>query len=201
MKISLVAFDLDGVLVDAELPHFLSLRDAIVEVTGVEISTEDDSRTKGLSTTEKLEVFSQNIELTQEQKALIRKRKYELLWNHKDSFKLNTSAHEIFKYLVGNGYQIAVVTNARMDYARRVLGVLRVRDLVSVVISGDMGIPNKPDPSMYQAAMNRVGVLPENTVIFEDSPVGIKAALSSGANLYVVERMEALTLKEVMEFL
>ena len=42
----------------------------------------------------------------------------------------------------------------------------------------------KPDPEGYLKAMEYFGIKPENTIIFEDSESGLKAAESSGAFCY-----------------
>ena len=44
----------------------------------------------------------------------------------------------------------------------------------------------KPDPEMYISAINRLGLKPEECLIVEDNPNGVKAALGSGAHLLKV---------------
>lgn len=56
-----------------------------------------------------------------------------------------------------------------------------LRRLVDFVISGAECPRFKPAPDIYQAAMGRLGVLPGQTIVVEDSPIGIEAGKSSGA--------------------
>lgn len=47
------------------------------------------------------------------------------------------------------------------------------------VVYDDGIIPQKPDPAMYRAACERIGLKPEVCVVFEDSPIGIQAAVEA----------------------
>ena len=45
----------------------------------------------------------------------------------------------------------------------------------------------KPAPDCFLEAMRREGCTPQQTLIFEDSPIGIEAARRSGAGYFVVK--------------
>ena len=55
-----------------------------------------------------------------------------------------------------------------------------------VLTSKDVSEP-KPSPEAFLKAMSIVGVSPEETLIFEDSWVGLEAAKASGASYIKVE--------------
>ena len=48
----------------------------------------------------------------------------------------------------------------------------------------------KPDPAIYQNAMSRLGLAPQECLILEDNENGIKAALASGAHLMRIATVE-----------
>jgi len=50
----------------------------------------------------------------------------------------------------------------------------------------DGATKSKPDPEIFIKAINKLGISPEKTVIFEDSVAGIKAAESSGAGKVII---------------
>ena len=50
------------------------------------------------------------------------------------------------------------------------------------IIAGKDVQKGKPNPEIYLKAMDLLGVLPEETLIFEDTEVGLQAAEASGAN-------------------
>ncbi len=56
---------------------------------------------------------------------------------------------------------------------------------------------SKPHPEMYWKAMSMMGVLPEETLIVEDSPPGLLAASRSRANVLRVDSPTDLTIQKI----
>jgi HAD superfamily hydrolase (TIGR01509 family) len=54
------------------------------------------------------------------------------------------------------------------------------------VYSRDYGVA-KPDPWMYNECMRITNSKPNDTIIFEDSPLGIEGALLTGATVIAVK--------------
>jgi HAD superfamily hydrolase (TIGR01509 family) len=52
-----------------------------------------------------------------------------------------------------------------------------------LVLTNEDVAKSKPDPEIYTLAMKRLEVLPEETIIFEDSPHGVMAAKKSKAKV------------------
>ena len=48
----------------------------------------------------------------------------------------------------------------------------------------------KPDPEMYNKAIERMGLDPKECIIVEENENGIKAARASGANVMIVNSVE-----------
>jgi HAD superfamily hydrolase (TIGR01509 family) len=71
-----------------------------------------------------------------------------------------------------------------------------MRYLDVMISNEDVGRP-KPDPEMYLAALDRLGVRPEETVIVEDNENGVKAATAAGAHVLVVEGPDDVTLDAI----
>ena len=56
----------------------------------------------------------------------------------------------------------------------------------------------KPDPEIYQVAISRLGLKPEECLIAEDNQNGVKAALASGAHLFKVDTVNDVTYCKLM---
>ena len=54
------------------------------------------------------------------------------------------------------------------------------------VVTGDQVSKSKPDPEIYRAACQRLGVSPAKAVAVEDSPNGIRSALSAGMTAVMI---------------
>jgi HAD superfamily hydrolase (TIGR01509 family) len=59
--------------------------------------------------------------------------------------------------------------------------------MVDGVLSSDDVVEPKPSPEAFLKAMEIEGVTPAETLIFEDSAVGLAAAEASGAAYFKVE--------------
>ena len=81
LNITLICFDLDGVIIDSRETHFLSLNKALGEVDEKYIISHKDHLTKfdGLPTNKKLNILSDERNLPLSEHINICKRKQELL--------------------------------------------------------------------------------------------------------------------------
>lgn len=85
---------------------------------------------------------------------------------------------EGFKVLGG---KTAVASTARRENLMNVVNYLGIADHFDLIYAGVDVKEGKPSPEIYLKAMDALGVTPEETLIFEDSPVGLQAAEASGA--------------------
>ncbi|MBO7646237.1 MAG: HAD-IA family hydrolase, partial [Prevotella sp.] len=59
----------------------------------------------------------------------------------------------------------------------------RFKELFDAILTAEDFDKSKPDPDCYLKGMARFGCTPEETLVFEDSINGLKAAKASGATL------------------
>ncbi|MBI4306089.1 MAG: HAD family phosphatase [Chloroflexi bacterium] len=78
------------------------------------------------------------------------------------------------------GRTVAVATSSPTDEARRVLDALGLSDVVTEVVGLDQVKRHKPHPEIYLLTAKKIGVQPSEAIAIEDSPTGIRAALSAG---------------------
>jgi dTDP-glucose pyrophosphorylase len=74
------------------------------------------------------------------------------------------------------------------------IGIIEYMDLI---ISNEDVKNSKPHPEMYWKSMSMMGVLPEETLIVEDSPPGLLAAGRSRANVLRVDNPSDLTIDKL----
>ncbi len=79
-----------------------------------------------------------------------------------------------------NNIPIACGSNAYMKNIDFILDGLSLRKYFSAAISGTEVAKPKPSPDVYLEAAKKIGVLPENCVVFEDSLTGVQAAKAAG---------------------
>jgi beta-phosphoglucomutase len=196
-KIKLVIFDMDGVLVDACDWHKQALNESLMEISGFTISDEDHyTKYNGLPTKVKLKKLCELGCLSEKDI-----EKIENLKQDKTIDIINKNAHirqekvELLKYLKKNNYFVACYTNSIRNTAELMLkrtGILELFDLI--ITNQDVKFP-KPDPEGYNKIISFFDLSPKETVIVEDSPKGIEAAIKTGSSICIVKNPNEVTLE------
>ena len=193
----LIIFDLDGVLVDAKQIHYDTLNQALKEVGEQYVITEAEhlSTYDGLKTTQKLELLTKNKGLHPEF--------YDSIWHKKQYLTIEAISElqpdlqkiELFKELRDRGYKLACASNSIRRSVLVMLAKIGIIEYMDLIISNEDVKNSKPHPEMYWKAMSMMGVLPEETLIVEDSPHGLLAASRSRANVLRVDNSHDLTIE------
>jgi HAD superfamily hydrolase (TIGR01509 family) len=74
----------------------------------------------------------------------------------------------------------ALVTNAPRKNVEFMLSVLGLKETFSPVVLAENVAAPKPDPAPYQMALNLLNITADRALAFEDSPSGIRSAVSAG---------------------
>ncbi len=82
-----------------------------------------------------------------------------------------------------SGAKTAIASTAQRGNLLNVLKHLQLENLFDIIIAGDAVKEGKPNPEIYLTSMSMLGVKPIETLVFEDTEVGLQAAERSGANV------------------
>jgi len=193
-NVKLAIFDLDGVLIDSKDLHFTALNEALTKISPEHVISPADHATKfdGLSTKRKLMILHKERNLPPEKFEQISSLKQintiKMLGEIENDLNLRT----YLQFLYDQNITLAVASNSIRDSVEKILSKLGIRDLFSLVLSNEDVNSPKPHPEIYWKAMAFFQVLPENTVIFEDSFIGRTAAQRSGARLIPIDNRNDL---------
>ncbi|MBI2717737.1 MAG: HAD family hydrolase [Rhizobiales bacterium] len=163
-------FDLDGTLVDSVYDHVLAWHDALQE-EGIEVSVWRLHRKIGMSGGLFTKALARETgrELGEEQ--LVRLRK--LHAKHYGQRSARTvplpGARELLAHLSTNKIPWAIATSGRMETAGPVLKILGVDPATTTVITRDLVRYAKPDPDLFLAAAERLGVAIETACVVGDA--------------------------------
>ena len=83
---------------------------------------------------------------------------------------------------------VAVVSAALRDEIEPVLNASGLRNLFALVLSQDDVTRGKPDPQPYLLAAERLGLSPDELLVFEDTDVGVASAKAAGAQVVGLTR-------------
>ena len=196
--IKAIIFDLDGVLVDTKKIHFEALNKALEKHNFEKISFEDHVKIfDGLPTLEKLKILNKNNKLPKKFFSKINKYKQKITSEIlKKRIKKNQSLLKIFKNL-HKKYKISVETNAVSSTLKICLNKLGISKYVDFKLSNEDIKFAKPNPEIYLRIFIKFGIYPSEALIIEDSHYGREAAISSGAKLLPIKKIDELNLKKI----
>lgn len=196
--IKAVVFDMDGVLIDAREWHYDSFNRAL-RLFGLEINRFDHLSTfDGLPTRRKLQMLSAQGKLPVGLHDFINEMKQLYTMEVVGVQCKPRFGHEYaLARLRAEGYGLAVASNS----IRHTIEVMMERAALApyldfIVSNQDVARP-KPDPEMYDVAIARLGIAPQECLIVEDNENGIRAARAAGAHVLEVEGVADVTYQAI----
>ena len=169
-------FDLDGTLVDSVYQHVLAWREAL-EAGGIRLAVWRIHRQIGMSGGLFINALLRETGHTVSSDEAERLQKL-----HGDAFKRYASqvrplpgAKELLTYLTTAGVPWAIATSGRLESASLSLELLGVGDEVPI-ITRDLVRHAKPDPDLFLAAAEKLGVEIHDSVVVGDSIWDLLAA-------------------------
>lgn len=197
-KIKAILLDMDGVLIDAKDWHYEALNRAL-GLFGMEISRYEHLVTyDGLPTVRKLEMLSLERGLPVRLHDFINAMKQQYTMEIVYSRCKPVYYHEYaLAKLRTDGFRLAVCSNSIKTTIELMMERANLRKHLDFIVSAQDVVAGKPDPAIYQSAMNRLGLEPKECLILEDNENGIKAALSSGAHLMRIAAVEDANYQDI----
>ena len=201
--IKLIIFDLDGVLVESRELHYIALNKALAEIDEKFVISREEHLCKydALTTTMKLKKLSKEKGLPIESHNTVWKLKQNKTLEEIDNFKIDKRIQNILKSLKDQGYTIACATNSIRATSKLMLIRKGFMEYIDFLYSNEDVKNAKPNSEMYLRCMIKAGVNPDQTVIVEDSHIGRKAAISSGAHLCAVKDSNDLTYSKIEDII
>lgn len=193
-RIRLLLLDFDGTLADTRRANTLAYVAALGEA-GYNLTEEEYAANYfGMRCEEFLTRFGIADPAERER---LRLRKIALYPTFFDTVRLNRPLWEFccqFRREGGRVWVVSTGSRANIDNVMRYLGIGGPETpeseaplgRVDGILSGLDIEHAKPAPDCFLEAMRREGCTPQQTLIFEDSPIGIEAARRSGAGYFVV---------------
>jgi HAD superfamily hydrolase (TIGR01549 family) len=174
-------FDLDGTLVDSVYQHVLAWRHAL-DAEGIELSVWRIHRKIGMSgglfTNQLLREIGGEIDEIEEFRVdRLRRRHAEAYQELAGQIRPLPGARALLEFLTDAGIPWAIATSGRMETAAQNLEALGVDPGKSVVVTRDLVQYAKPDPDLFIAAAERLGVPIEHSTVVGDSIWDMLAAV------------------------
>ena len=164
----LVIFDMDGVIFDSERAFMEELRKVM--------------REHGYVLTD--DIYISTIGLTGE--AL--KNKMQSFYGQDYPFK---EIPQLLEFLRQKGKLCSVASSTKSCYVDAYLRAAGIREYFKTITGGEEVENSKPAPDIFIRACRKENILPHEAIVIEDSPNGVRAALSAGIRVICIPDLAA----------
>lgn len=180
--IKLLISDFDGTLVDTFEANYRAYQKAFAKVN-LSLTEEDYRCCFGY----RFERFMEEMGIDDQQVAhIIREAKKQYYPDYFSCLKINTPLVELISTFHHQGGKTAIASTARRENLENALKHTKLYSIFDLILAGDEVKQGKPSPEIYEKVMQKMSVSPKETLIFEDSDVGIQAARNSMAHFMII---------------
>lgn len=193
-----VIFDVDGTLLDTERIYMQAWKAAAAE-QGYVMPDRVLQMTRAVNTKDAARIFEEEIGngFSYAKTRPIRVRIAEEIIT-RESPILKPGVAELLAYLEEKGIRLAVASSTNTQTTREHLAASGIADCFEVIVGGDQIVNGKPHPDIFLRAAELLGEAPENCMVVEDSPAGIRAGAAAGMKVILVPDQAAIT-QEILE--
>ena len=195
-ELKAVIFDQDGVLADTERDgHRVAFNKAFHEF-GIDIVWDADYygtllKVGGGKERMRYDFHRRSLKLDIDKIIpLLHKRKTEIFMDILTAGTLvpRPGILRLVKELASAGLKLAVCSTSNEKAVKSLVNKFFGSDqqeIFSLILAGDIVKKKKPDPEIYFLALQKLGLHPEESLVIEDSQIGLKAAKSAGIKCLV----------------
>lgn len=175
-------FDLDGVITDTAEQHFQAWK-MLADEMDWQFDREVNDKLRGISRMDSIEVIMKHngVQIPQEKltELATKKNDYYVASLEKmtpDDYLPGT--RELLTHLRQEGFSVALGSASRN--ASKVLQQLGATGYFDVIGDGNSVAKSKPAPDIFLFAAKKLGLKPDECIVYEDAEAGIDAAKSGG---------------------
>ena len=173
-------FDIDGTLVDSMAAHTQAWIE-FLEQNGAQLESQDVRRTLVGRTTRDILLQAFGEALTEDEIEALTEQKESLYRQlYRPRLKPLPGLLDFLERSQALGIPMAVATSAHKANIDYTLDELGIRAYFKEIVGEEQVTHPKPHPEIYLITAARLGVPSQRCIVFEDSAVGIQAALGAG---------------------
>ena len=171
-------FDLDGVITDTAELHYDAWK-KLADEMGWEFDRDVNEKLRGISRMDSIKVIMDHNGVSLDENTIVElaTKKNDIYVNSLDGMTQEDylpGARELLTHLRSEGFSVALGSASKN--ANKVLQQLKATHYFDVIGDGNSVSKSKPAPDIFLFASEKLGLRPENCIVFEDAEKGIDAA-------------------------
>lgn len=176
--------DMDGTLVDSGEFHARAFADAVLEQSGYALTPDEHHEFFASHSKPFTEVLNRRhgLSLDPEQVLQIKRKRMEEIF----TAELFEGAGAFLAAWHGRK-PMALATNSPRSFTLPTLEAVGILHRFDCIITSDEVTHRKPHPEIFEIALQRLGVDPLATLVFEDQLIGVEAARLAGCRVVGVD--------------
>jgi HAD superfamily hydrolase (TIGR01509 family) len=194
MAVDALIFDMDGTIIDTETADYNSWKE-VYDRYNVELTLDMWRLRVGWVN---LAMFDPLLNLQSAIKKLLSeaelREQHERYMTNCSNLPILPGVLEMIQSAHAHGLKLAVASNSDKWWVEHWLQYHKLRSYFHCVFTRDDVTNPKPHPDMYIAAAACLGVPVDRCVVFEDSPVGMQAAISAGIRTIAIPNWVTMSL-------
>jgi len=177
-------FDMDGLMIDSERLYW-QVEKGMAAQFDKKVSEETLWKMMGRRPIEGMRIFVQDVGLPISAERGLDMRDNLMRDKYRNESEPMPGLTHILNTFHGR-LKLAVCTGAQGEFMEIVIDRLKIRDRFDVLQASDEVKKGKPDPEIYLATCEKLGVAPRQSVVLEDSSNGCLAGKRAGCHTIAV---------------
>ena len=180
-----VVFDLDGVIIDSPRIYFLTMRD-FIRKKGAEVSDAEIHNLIAFSLKDEFHIIRDKYGIESDFEEFIEETLLKSRDIMESELQLNAGVLELLAELKNKKYKIALASNNNGSTIFYVLKKFGIEQSFDAIVTAEEVKNGKPAPDVYEVAVKKLGLVPEECIGIEDSVIGLQAVKNAGMKCVVV---------------
>lgn len=179
-------FDLDGTLVDS-MWVWSQIDADYLKVKGHSLPENLKSDIEHLSFSQTAIYFKERFNITDSIEQIINDWHSMAFYHYSNDVKLKPGVKEFLNYLKSRNIRIALATSNSIPLLEACLKNNNIYNYFDSITTTDEVLNGKDSPDVYILAANKIGIKPQNCVVFEDMLPAVQAAKSADMKVIAVK--------------
>jgi beta-phosphoglucomutase family hydrolase len=174
-----ILWDMDGVISDSYSFHFAAWQETFAR-RSIKFTKEDFTKLFGTRNDFIIGTIMGREFPERDVKIMVQEKEETFRQKATGNIKPFPGLVRLLNALKKGNFKLGLVSSAPKENIDLVLSELNLSGIFDCVVSGQEVSKSKPSPQIYLLAAKKLKVTPDDCVVIEDSPLGVKAAKTAG---------------------